>query len=315
MSLRSFAGVVAVAALALAPAALAAEGPNGFDLSNARVPVGEIVEGGPPRDAIGAVSDPAFVSPDEALWVEAPNPVLGVVVGESAHCYPEHLMDRHQIVDDELDDRPVVVTWDPLAGSPRAYDRQVDGRTLTFGVSGLVYNHNFLLFDRETDSLWVQFTGEAISGPLAGKRLAPLAIRREPYAVWRERYPQTQVLARPDPKRLDYRHNPYLRYITDDQAIFPVKAEDFRFHQKEIVLGIRAGGVTRAYLGSLMTAAGGKAVDEVGGAKVRITYDPGEGVFGYDVPPGVEADEAYWLAWKAFYPDTEIWHEPEAGSD
>lgn len=83
-------------------------------------------------------------------------------------------------MNDVLGDEPVVVTYDPLAGVPRAFRRRVGDRVLEFGVSGLVYNHNFLLYDRETGSLWVQFTGEAIAGPLAGRTLDRLRIRQEP---------------------------------------------------------------------------------------------------------------------------------------
>ena len=100
----------------------------------------------------------------------------------------------------------------------------MDGRTLHFGVSGLIHNHNFLLYDRETESLWQQFTGEALSGPLAGKRLDPVEIRQETLAGWLTRHPRSRVLVRPLPRRIDYRYSPFTRYIVEDRAIFPVAA-------------------------------------------------------------------------------------------
>jgi hypothetical protein len=196
---------------------------------------------------------------------------------------------------------------------PRAFEARVDGKRLRFGVSGLLYNHNFLLYDRETGSLWVQFTGEAISGPLAGRKLAPLRIRQERYATWLSRHPGTRVLERPYPKQIDYRYTPFKAYVIQDGALFPVKAKDERFHAKEVVCGVVVDGKPRAYLGSLLTAAGGEVDDEVAGRKLHIAYDTEEAVFMWDVPDDVEVVEAYWLAWKAFHPDTSIWNEPPAG--
>jgi len=301
-----------VVALLLHAAGAAAQETGGFDVSGASVPAEQILVGGPGRDGIRAIDEPGFAAPDEATWVEAANPVLGVVEGEEARTYPVHLIERHQIVNDEVNGVPLVVTYDPLAGSPRVFQRRIAGKTLSFGVSGLIYNHNFLLYDRETESLWVQFTGEAISGPMVGKRLPPVRVRQEAFAVWRDRFPRTRVLERPDLHHIDYRQSPFLRYIVDDAAIFPVLASDDRFHQKEVVLGVVVDGKARAYLGSLMTAAGGRAEDEVAGRKIRLTYDPGEAVFTFDVPDDVAVEESYWLAWKAFHPDTDVWRDPGA---
>ena len=206
------------------------------------------------------------------------------------------------------------MTYDPLAGTPRAFDREVEGRTLHFGVSGLIYNHNFLLYDRETESLWVQFTGEAISGELAGKRLRSVPVRQEALSVWLQRTPHADVLVRPAPEQIDYRHSPYLRYVVQDSLLFPVKASDERFHAKELVLGVIVDGKARAYLGSIATAAGGIVEDEFQGRRIRFAYDTNEAAFQYQVTDDVEVVEAYWLAWKAFHPDTEIWNEPDASA-
>jgi hypothetical protein len=235
------------------------------------------------------------------------NPVLGVSVGETARVYPVHIMDYHQVVNDELGGTPVLVTYDPLAGVPRAFDARVDGRRLEFGVSGLLYNHNFLLYDRETESLWLQFTGEALAGPLAGKRLQPLPIRQERLSTWLSRHPTARVLERPFPKRIDYRYTPFKAYIIEDKTLFPVKAKDTSYHAKEMVCGVVVDGEARAYLGSLVTAAGGEIEDEVGGKKIHVAYDADEAVFMWDAPEGVDVVEAYWLAWKAFHPGTSVW--------
>jgi hypothetical protein len=283
---------------------------NGFELEGARVPEQEIRAGGPPRDGIESVDDPAFVAVEEAHWVAARNQVLGVVVGEEAHVYPVHVIEPHQIVNDELSGVPVVVSYDPLTAVPRAYRREVEGRSLHFGVSGLIYNSNGRRYDWETERLWVQFTGRAISGPMAGKQLRRLPIRQELLHTWLSRQPLSQVLVRPHPKKIDYRYSRYARYMLQDEIVFPVNARDDRFHAKELVLGVVVGDRARAYLGSIVTRAGGKVEDELEGKSIRLSYSTDEAVFGYEVDEGVEVAEAYWFAWKTFHPDTEVWNDP-----
>lgn len=301
------------AALAL-PASPATAEPvkNGFDLAGARVPAEKIIEGGPPRDGIKSVDDPSFATPDGSKAVTGRTPVHGLALGDAAHVYPEHLMEYHQIVNDALGGRPVVATYDPLTGVPAVYGREVEGRTLEFGVSGLLYNHGFLLYDRQTESLWVQFTGEAVAGPLAGKKLPELRVRRETLDVWLARYPRSRVLEPPAPDAIDYRVSQYEAYWVDDEILFPVEAKDPRFHPKELVLGVSKGGAARAYLGSVATAAGGEVVDRFQGSPIRFVYDTDLGVFSWEVPEEVEVREGYWLAWKAFHPDTQVWN-PEEG--
>jgi hypothetical protein len=301
---------LAIGLVATTPAAASDSSINGFDLEGALLPREEIRAGGPPRDGIESVDEPEFVAGEKAHWVVENNPVLGVAVGEEAHVYPVHLIEPHQIVNDEVGGVPVVVTYDPLVALPRAYRREVEGKTLTFGVSGLVYNSNFLLYDRETESLWLQFTGEAVAGPMAGEKLERVPIRQELLANWLARHPLSRVLSRPRPTKIDYRYSRYTRYMVQDKIVFPVKARDDRFHAKELVLGVVVDGRPRAYLGSLVTKAGGKVEDEFGGKKIGLVYSTDDGIFSYDVEEGANVTEAYWFAWKAFHPDTQVWNDP-----
>ena len=87
-------------------------------------------------------------------------------------------------------------------------------------------------------------------------------------------------------------------------------AQDPRFHAKEIVLGVEVDGKSRAYLGSLLTRADHRAEDEFQGRRIRIEYDPDAAVFVWEAPDDVAVTDAYWFAWKAFHPDTEVWHDP-----
>ena len=302
--------------LVLSPWLLGAEGDgapspelNGFLIERHAVPRDQILAGGPPRDGIRSVDEPSFVAPREASWVAPTTPVLGVAIGGEARAYPVHVIEYHQVVNDELAGVPVVVTFDPLTGTPRAYRRRVDGRSLQFGVSGLVYTSNFLLYDRQSESLWSQFLGTAISGPLARRTLERVRIRQEPFALWLKRHPNTRVLARPAPKHIDYRYSPFTTYWVTRKIPFPVPATDHRYHPKEVMLGVEVNDRQRAYLGSLLTAAGGRIVDEFQGRKIRISYDTQLNTFSWEAPDDARVTDAYWFAWKAFHPDTEIWND------
>jgi hypothetical protein len=292
---------------ALAAGAADAARKGGFALTKLEVELDALVEGGPGKDGIHSVDAPRFAELPEATWLGPDTEVLGLKVGDQARAYPVRILEYHQIVNDVIGDAPVLVSYDPLAGTPLAYSRRVDGKTLTFGVSGLLYNHNFLMFDRETESLWSQFLGRAIAGPLAGKRLTRLPLRQETAGSWVSRAGETRVLKHPDPERIQYQVSPYSSYWVQDRVIFPVRASDERFHPKELVLGVVVGDTARAYLGSILTREGGEVDERIGGKRVRIRYDTQTGTFDWEVDEGVEVVEAYWLAWKAFHPDTEIW--------
>jgi hypothetical protein len=292
-----------------APAVGEAPSLGGFRLVDARVPVAHIVPGGPAKDAIEAVDAPRFVPVEKATWVLSESPVLGLARGDAAHVYPVHVIERHQVVNDVLAGTPVVVTYDPLAGAPAAYERRAGERTLDFGVAGLLYNANFLLYDRATESLWSQLRGDAVAGPLAGTRLVRLPLRQEPLARFVERHPGALVLEPPS-DRIDYRHSPFTSYWIENEIPSRVDAVDRRFHAKEVVLGVSRDGKARAYLGSLVTAAGGKLDDEFAGRKLHVEYSSDRAVFRYTAPDDVVVQEAYWFAWKAFHPNTEVWHDP-----
>jgi hypothetical protein len=282
---------------------------NGFDVKNATVASEAIVDGGAGKDGIRSVDAPEFVSPEAATWVAADTPILGVFVEGQARAYPVHLLEYHQIVNDVLGGTPVVVTYDPLAGTPLVFRRTHEGKTLSFGVSGLLYNSNFLIYDRETESLWSQFTGQAISGPLVGTTLERIRVRQLTAAAWRDRHPESKTLARPDRYRIDYSHSRYSAYWIADRILFPVNARDSRYHPKRLVVGVVVNGKARAYLDSRVIDAGGMIEDSFDGRKIQIHYDPNAAVFAWEVPDDVEVTEAYWFAWKAFHPETSVWNE------
>ena len=106
---------------------------------------------------------------------------------------------------------PVVITFCPLCNSALAFDRVVDGTVLSFGVTGKLRNSDLIMYDRQTESWWQQFTGEGIVGEYAGKRLAQVPVRLESWASYRARHPRGEVMRQPNVHR-PYGRNPYVGY-------------------------------------------------------------------------------------------------------
>jgi hypothetical protein len=284
---------------------------NGFDLAGASVAVAEIQAGGPPRDGIPALDSPDFAPVPEVDW--SPEVlVLGFAWKEEARAYPVPLLDWHELVNDRVGGRPVLVSWCPLCGTGMVFDRRVprDGSERHFGVSGLLYRSDVLMYDRETESLWSQIRSEAVTGPSGGQRLTLLRSKMESLGAWHRRYPHTTVLTRRTGFRRDYDRSPYAGYATSRKLLFGPPADD-RYHPKMPTVGLRLpGGDQRAYPASELAAVGGRVEEKLGALSVRVGYDEALQVFEVDAPPEVEVVEGYWFAWVAFHPETSIYQAP-----
>ena len=129
--------------------------------------------------------------------------------------------------------------------------------------------------------------------------------------MWVRRFPSTTVLARPEPRRIDYRYSPFATYWVSEKIPFPLPegSIDTRYHPKEVVLGVSLEGSHRAYLGSVLRSVGGRIVDDFRGHRVRVAYDGESSTFSWEAPEVVAVTDAYWFAWKAFHPDTDVWRD------
>jgi hypothetical protein len=304
-------GYCRLAALLIALAATHALGEtrHGFDLQHSLVPIEEIYAGGPPRDGIPALDEPDLVRAAKADFLVGEDRVLGVAVPGGARAYPIKILNWHEIVNDELAGRPIAVTYCPLCGTGIVFDARVAGRTLDFGVSGLLYNSDVLLYDRQTESLWSQIRQEAITGPLRGVSLAALPVTHTTWRAWREAHPGTLVLSTATGHDRDYSRDPYGDYGQTSELYFPVSARSDRFHAKEWVLGIEIDGRFKAYPFSELAKSGRRAIrDQFNGHSLLIRFDPvnrsatAHDAAGRQLP----AVPGFWFAWYAFHPETEV---------
>lgn len=297
--------------IGLAQVAVAAQagGRNGFDLAGALVPPDEVLSGGPPRDGIPAIDEPVFVLAGEASFLADKAPVLGIYRDGIAKAYPIAILNWHEIVNDRFGDRAVTVSYCPLCGSGMAYLARAGDTGLTFGVSGLLYNSDMLLYDRQSESLWSQILAQAVTGPLKGTRLELVPLTHTTWIDWRTRHPRTLVLSRETGHVRDYGRNPYAGYEGEDTLMFPVKFRAFGYHPKERVLGVEIDGRYKAYPFVELGRTPGEIVDTVAGKSVVVRFDrthqSGTVLDGSGQP--LPATTLYWFAWYAFHPDTEIY--------
>jgi len=269
------------------------------------VPAEEILAGGPLRDGIPALDHPRALRAQEANWGDD-EMVLGLVVRGEARAYPVAILNWHELVNDTLGGEPVLISFCPLCGTGMVFDRRVAGEARSFGVSGLLYRSDLLMYDRETESLWSQITAEAVTGPLLGQRLRLVRSRMDRWGAWQRAHPGTTVLSRETGHRRDYDRSPYTDYADSRRLLFPAPF-DRRYHPKMPTLGLRvAGAGARAYPASELARAGGAVEESFLGHRVRIAYDPDRRVFDVEAPPQVEVVEGFWFAWSAFHPETTV---------
>ena len=282
---------------------------NGFDLSNASVSPDEIRRGGPPRDGIPSIDSPKFVSGDDAEFLKDKDRVLGVSRNGIAKAYPIRILDYHEIVNDQFGDEAIVVSYCPLCYTGIVFSAQAADFNFTFGVSGLLYNSDVLLYDRQTGSLWSQILSRSISGQLKGTALPAVPASHTTWRDWSARHPDTIVLSTDTGYRRDYRRSPYLGYTQTGRLMFPVENKNDEYRNKSLVLGITFDGQTRAYPFEELEAQEMQQFNDVIGDKTitiewfesdsfaRVLDDKGQ-----ELPSVI----AFWFAWYAFHPDTEI---------
>jgi hypothetical protein len=203
---------------------------------------------------------------------------------------------------------PVVVTYCPLCGSGVVFSATVEGRALTFGVSGLLYNSDVLLYDRQTESLWSQLKSQAVTGPMIGKRLSMLAAEHTTWRDWRARNPDTQVLSFETGFERDYSRDPYAGYDRNPAILFPVSRNDRRFGPKEWVVGVVVDGHAKAYPFSELARTSGRVEDTIGGRRVTVLFDSEHRSARVldDTGGEVPSVTAFWFAWAAFNPATDL---------
>ncbi len=246
----------------------------------------EIMWGGVRVDGIPPLEFPTQIFPDEAAeWINDTDIVVGVEIDGDARAYPIRIIAWHEMVNDTIGGVPVSLAYCTLCGSPILFDGRVGSEVYRFGTSGLLYRSNKLMYDRNTRTLWNQFSGKPAWGPLVGQdiRLKVLPVVVTTWGDWYTRHPDTTVLSINTGFVRDYGPDvAYNDYFNSPLTWFNVPVEDERLAQKDNVYAVRVGDSLAAYPIQLL-AERRFALDEVGGvAIVVVSTANGEGGRSYE---------------------------------
>jgi hypothetical protein len=227
------------------------------DFCQHSVPYSEIRSGGPPPDGIPPLDDPQFETVEEAgAWLQPQSPVIALQIEGEAKAYPLAILIWHEIANDTVGGLPVAVTYCPLCNSAIVFSRRVGDETLTFGVSGNLRNSDLIMWDRQTQSWWQQFTGEAIVGVYTGTELTMLPSQIVAFGDFAAAFPSGAVLSRETGFSRSYGTNPYAGYDSAETPFLFEGEIDPRLPTMERVLAGMVGGQAAAYPFSLLQAEG-----------------------------------------------------------
>ncbi|MFQ5690967.1 MAG: DUF3179 domain-containing protein [Gemmatimonadota bacterium] len=237
------------------------------------------------RDAIPPLHHPRYESAHDAFWLRDGDMVIGYASGEKAWAFPVRILNFHEIVNDTLAGRPVLVSYCPLCASGIVFDRRVGADTLSFGNTSALYESDMVMVDYQTGSYWWQVAGEAIVGPRTGARLDLLPSATMRWEEWRKLHPGSRVLSHDTGYRRSYAYDPFVGYaerLDRGGFAFPVSgaARDDRLPASARVLAVELGGESRAYpLGPSLPRV---VMDRLGGEPIVIfTAEDGTSAMAY----------------------------------
>lgn len=264
------------------------------NLGKTSIDLGEILESSSIKDGIPALTNPKFVTLDEAQLADD---ILGVLVDVDGQLryYPYNILIWHEIINDQIGDKKIAVTFCPLCGSAIVFDRYVAGDILEFGVSGFLYESNLLMYDRQTESFWSQAGLEAVVGEYTGAKLNILAMQLISFADIKAKYPQAKILSRETGYSRDYDFYPYGDYQTSDDLYFPVTVTSQQFKPKELMFVVPYNGLSIAFP-YLDLANNKKAILDIEGKKFEAIRNDDEIIVTMD---GQEMPFYYemWFSW------------------
>lgn len=224
------------------------------DLSKHSAPLDEFLTLLKP-DQIPPINSPSFITIEDAKKTYfGHEPVIVIEINNDAKAYPLSVLIYHEIVNDSVGGTPIIATYCPLCNAAIAFNRNLEfnGKTylLDFGVSGMLRKSDMVMWDRQTESWWQQFTGEALVGELNGASLEFIPTLLISLGDFIKNYPNGKVLSTNNGLGdVNYHENPYVNYdnITNKTPFLFEEKVDERLPAMERIVDISFDGITRIY--------------------------------------------------------------------
>jgi len=280
----------------------------GFDETTKKaVALSDLRQGCPARDCIPSIDNPKFVSAEEATHVGDDELVITLSYKGKYRAYPSQILDHHEIVNDTIAGDPLAITWCPLCGSAVGIERTVGGEVTEFGVSGVLYNSDLVLYDRATETLWDQIEAKGVVGMMTDVKLTLVPVSMSRWAKWRDKHPDTLVLSADTGFEYDYTQDRYAEYRDSTRLFMPVSASDDRVHAKTVVFGFDLPSGAVAYAESVLQADGNYSHDLNDEEAVVTLHDDGK-VTMQRGEQTYHPIRVFWFAWYTFHPGTDLVH-------
>jgi hypothetical protein len=244
-------------------------------VDHATVPVSEVFDGGPGPDGIPPVESPKFTLDHGSTGISPQELVVGVKYGDTIRAYPHNILNWHEVINDQYlvngQSQSGTLSYCPLTGSAVLWKGPEGAIDQTFGTSGLLYNSNLIMYDRESRSFWSQMLEQSVNGTQIQSIPDRVQAIETIWSTWQAMYPQTELMTTDTGFSRDYNDYPYGSFREDLELIWPANnSDDNRLHKKARVLGINVGSSSKVYPVSGFNNGVEVISDSVGGLDVVV---------------------------------------------
>jgi len=257
----------------------------------------KILDGGPGKDGIPSITEPKFINITEAkTWLKDDSDGIVVAVGKTTRFYPFNVIVWHEIVNDIVEGKSLVITFCPLCGSAIVFDAEINGKTEQFGVSGKLYESNLLMYDKTTESLWSQIIGEAVVGDRTGEKLSVYPSQVMSLKQASDKYSDLKILSKETGFNRNYDISPYGDYNTNDEIYFPISINDTRLPAKTIMYIVNVDNHSVAFERNELSESE-VATASVGNKKISAKITDGEIEVKDEAGKIIPGYTAMWFSW------------------
>ncbi len=252
-----------------------------------------------------------YAEPDTSLVLDT-DLVIGLNGANGPVAIPIKYLSAHEVANIKIEEEALLVTWCPIVGTARVFDREVEGKITVFDFGRAMRGNNLLFVDRNTNTVWNQLSGSGIAGQMEGKELKVVPSIQSTWLHWKQQHPDTRLLINQDNSNpvwpMFIEEVPY--YNTWEPGDGPPGTYT-RHNTRNLGFGISLNGKSAFFPLANLQAQDSPLEYTLGDSTIRIQYSQ-EGMTAWaqdsdgQVLPG---SIAYDWAWKTFYPATVVYRD------
>ena len=293
-----------------------------FDLSNLKLEKETLVPAMQYRDMSPVLSNPKILSTEELAnknatkrnqYLVSADLVVGITIGNDTRAYPIHVLNVHEVVNDTIGGVPILIYWNWPSGHVAVFERNIGGREIQFGLSGLSGNGSMLLYEKlDTiggEPLFSAMLGQSVTGNEL--HFKPIAHEVTSWKSWFSRHPNTEALAPDEGYKKRYRKGDPRTYFLNETIYFPVTPmPNDSVSPKDSIIAVQTeNGYEVFSIQSLYNAStDGRVTLHVGRKPITFLVDrpPLFAVAQDEDGNTLHTQRSLWFTWYANHPDAVI---------